>query len=180
MQATPKLAFDLEYSERFQVYADDGLAKTRQAKGTVNYAGKIETNFSVFASETDYQLEDRKDREAGGALFFRIPLRDRLDLRLNGSVAFYEYLPENEDGHRVRTRASLNYLGRLFDASLGFAHLERISDVDSNEYRNNIVFLEATVRFGRSITDYKESQIYQESPEPEEQLPFSYLESFYD
>jgi hypothetical protein len=153
-------------SEHFTVHADDGLAKTRSAKGTVGYAGKIRTDFSLFAQEEDFFSVDRKDRSVGGALSLRIPLRERLDLRLHGRLAFLEFLPEDEDVRRRSAGAALEYRRGVFTVALGYDHHESRSDLDVNEYRSNIVFLAAKVTFWRSLTEYQESQI------ADEQLPF--------
>lgn len=171
LKATPRLTFGLEYSEYFSVLADDGLSKTRSAKGTVAHAGKIRTDFSVFAQEEDFQTVDRKDSEAGGALSLRIPLRERLDLRLHGRLAYLEFLPEDEDVRRASAGAALEYSRGILTVALGYNHHDSSSNLDrpgldNNEYRNNIVFLAATVRFSRSLTQYQESQIADEG------LPF--------
>ena len=167
LQATPRLTFGMVFSEHFTVHADDGLAKTRSAKGTVGYAGKIRTDFSLFAQDEDFFSVDRKDREAGGALSLRIPLRERLDLRLHGRLAFLEFLPEDEDVRRRSAGAALEYRRGLFTLALGYDHHESKSDLDVNEYRSNIVFLAAKVTFWRSLTEYQDSQI------ADEPLPFA-------
>ena len=167
LKATPRLTFGLAYSEYFSVLADDGLSKTRLARGTVGHAGKIRTDFSLFAQEEEFQAVDRKDREVGGALSLRIPLRERLDLRLHGRLAFLEFLPEDEDVRRRSAGAALEYRRGLFTLALGYDHHESKSDLDLNEYRSNIVFLAAKVTFWRSLTEYQESQI------ADEPLPFA-------
>jgi hypothetical protein len=167
LQVTPRLTFGLAYSEGFSVLADDGLSKTRQVRGTIGHAAKIRTDFSVFALEEDFQTVDRKDREAGGALSLRIPLRERLDLRLHGRLAYLEFLPEEEDVRRASAGAALEYSRGLFTLALGYDHHDSSADLDADEYRNNIVFLAARVTFWRSLTEYQESQT------ADEQLPFA-------
>ena len=165
-QATPRLAFGLAFSENYSVLADDGLSKTRLATGKVGYTSKIRTDFSVFAQEEDFQTEDRKDRSVGGALTLRIPLGERLDLRLHGRLAYLEFLPEDDDVRRASAGAALEYRRGLFKVSLGYDHHDSQADLDADEYRSNVVFLAASVTFWRSLTDYQESQI------SDEKLPF--------
>ncbi|HXV19773.1 MAG TPA: TIGR03016 family PEP-CTERM system-associated outer membrane protein [Desulfuromonadales bacterium] len=172
LRATPRLSFGLAYSENFTVLVDDGLAKTRTARGTVGYAGKIRTDFSVFAQDEDFRSVDREDRSAGGALALRIPVGERLDLRLHGSLAYLEFLPEDEDVRRTSAGAALEYRLGIFTVSLGYDHHVSRSNLpgtalDNNEYRNNIVFLAAAVRFERSLTGYQEGQ------NAEERLPLT-------
>jgi hypothetical protein len=163
LRATPRLSFGLTYSENFTVQVDDGLAKTRAARGNVGYAGKIRTDFSVFAREEDFRTVDRQDRSAGGTLSLLIPVRERLDLRLHGSLAYLEFLPEDEDVRRTSAGAALEYRRGIFTVTLGYNHHVSRSDLagtalDNNEYRSNIVFLAAAVRFERSLTGYQEGQ----------------------
>jgi predicted porin len=167
LRATPRLTFSLAYSEGYSILADDGLSKTRLASGTVGYQGKIRTDFRLFAQEEDFQTEDRKDRSAGGALTLRIPLGERLDLRLHGRLAYLEFLPEDDDVRRASAGAALEYQRGLFKVSLGYNHHDSQADQDNDEYRNNIVFLMASVTFWRSLTDYQESQTADET------LPFT-------
>jgi hypothetical protein len=167
LQATPRLSFTLAYSENYSVLADDGLSKTRLARATVAHAGKIRTEFSIFAQEEDFRSVDRKDREAGGSLALRIPLRERLDLRLHGRLAYLEFLPEDEDVRRASAGTALEYRRGLFTAALGYDHHESRADNNADEYRSNIIFLTASVTFWRSLTQYQESQI------ADEELPFT-------
>jgi uncharacterized protein (PEP-CTERM system associated) len=161
-QATPRLAFGLAYSENYSVLVDDGLSKTRLASGRVGYASKIRTDFNVFAQEEDFQTEDRKDRSVGGALTLRIPLGERLDLRLHGRLAYLEFLPEDDDVRRASAGAALEYHRGLFKVSLGSDHHDSQADLDDDEYRSNVVFLAASVTFWRSLSEYQESQISDE------------------
>jgi hypothetical protein len=163
LQATPRLSFGLAYSESFSVQVNDGLSKTRLASATVAHAGKIRTDGSLFAREEDFQEVNRRDREAGGALSLRIPLRERLDLRLHGRLAYLEFLPEDEDVRRASAGAALEYSRGILTVALGYDHHDSNSNLDrpvldNNEYRDNVVFLAATVRFSRSLTQYRESR----------------------
>lgn len=167
LQASSRLKVGLAFSEDFSVLVDDGLSKTRLAELTVAHVGKVRTDFSLFAREEDFRSVDRKDREAGGALVLRMPLRKRLDLRLHGRHSRLEFLPEDADVRRTSVGTALEYRRGRLTVALGYDHHESKADNDFDEYRNNVIYLTAKVTFWRSLTQYQESQI------ADEELPFT-------
>jgi hypothetical protein len=137
----------LSYLEDFTDSVDGGLTKTRQAEAFIRHLDLLPWELLVFAEKQDYQTEDREDRSVGlnGTLGF--PFTNRLILDLTGEVSLWRFLPEKEDVVRYGAGLALNYQMKYGTITVGYRYRESNSDVDENDYQNNLGYVQVVLRF---------------------------------
>jgi uncharacterized protein (PEP-CTERM system associated) len=95
---------------------------------------------------------DRQDRSAGVAVSTAIPLGQRVELGLNGMVTSFRFSdslasPTDEDFIQAGVGTQLSYRFRIVTMAVGYRYEDRDSEVDANDYRNNLVFAEVRATF---------------------------------
>jgi hypothetical protein len=152
-QLTPRLSFRLEYAQDFTNSVDEGLVEDRSAQARLTHAGNRSRNeLRVFAREAKYLEVDREDRSAGVAASTAIPLGQRVELGLNGMVTSFRFSdslasPTDEDVIQAGVGTQLSYRFRIVTLAVGYRYEDRDSEVDANDYRNNLVFAEVRATF---------------------------------
>ena len=148
-QLSEAVSFSLVYSEDFSVTAEDGLTERREAELSAHYTRESMTaSTTVFWRNLDYLQEQREDEFLGIRGTLAKPLGRALTLNLDAeyaNVQFDDVVEEEAD--RFTLGPSLEYAYRRFLASLGYRYRVNASDVDSNDYTNNIVFINGSVSF---------------------------------
>ncbi len=140
----------LGYSQDFSVSATDGVTETREATLTGNYSREsLTASAGLFWNQSDYLREDREDEAVGMRLDISKPLARYVTANFDAEYerAQFDDRFGDEDVDRVTLGTSLAYLYRRFAASLGYRYRVNESDIDTNDYTNNIVTLTASVRF---------------------------------
>ncbi|BCR05287.1 hypothetical protein DESUT3_23560 [Desulfuromonas versatilis] len=135
------------YSEEFNVSVNDGSYKNRKATASLAFTERVSVILSGDARRSLYQRLDREDRAAGGDLVISIPLRGKVTVDLHGDWEYLKFLPEDETAHRYGGGANIGWQFKVVRLGLGYKYRENSSNVDVNDYRNNICFAEANFRF---------------------------------
>jgi uncharacterized protein (PEP-CTERM system associated) len=152
-QLTPRLSFRLEYAQDFTNSVDEGLVEDRSAQARLTHTGnRTRNDLRIFAREAKYLEVDREDRSAGVAASTAIPLGQRVELGLNGMVTAYRYSDSlasqtDEDVIQEGVGTQLSYRFRNVTLAVGYRYEDRDSEVDANDYRNNLVFAEVRATF---------------------------------
>jgi len=107
----------------------------------ISYSGKSTVTLRAFRTVDKYIIADREDRSRGVALGSSIPLTSRITGTLTGRYTYYEFFPQEENVDRYGLGLSFNYSLRLLTATLGYTHNLNDSDMEADDYRNNIAWL---------------------------------------
>ncbi len=138
------------YSQDFTLSATDGLRKTRAAAVGASYEREsFNASTELFWDQSRYVRQDREDNAIGVRFDLSKPLARNLTANFNAEYEHARFDENNvkEDVDRVTLGTSLDYVYRRLTASLGYRYRVNESDIDTNDYTNNIVSLSGTVRF---------------------------------
>ena len=149
-QLSAGLALGLSVSQDFTVSATDGLNKKKEAAFTLDYLkGNVSSNTELYWSKSDYVRLDRQDIAYGVRAGLNNKFSNYFTGHIYGELEFAEYQETDldEDVYRYSLGTSLDYEYRRFLISCGYQYRVNNSDVDTNDYTNNVVTLSGTVRF---------------------------------
>ncbi|WP_321371010.1 outer membrane beta-barrel protein [uncultured Desulfuromusa sp.] len=144
------VTLSLGYSQDFVTTAEDGLTEIKEAILRAAYVKEaMSASTELFWNNSDYVRLDREDDAYGVRVDFSRPLARAVAANLDAEYerAEFDDAGVNEDVNRLTFGASLDYEYRRFLASLGYRYRMNESDIDGNDYTNNIITLSATVRF---------------------------------
>ncbi len=147
---TEILTLSMHYSQDFAVSATEGVTETSAAGIAVDYEREsLTATTELYWYNSDYLLQDREDEAMGLRFDLSKPLGSAVTLNVDAEyeLAQYNDLGVDEEVDRLTLGTSLDYVYRRFLTSLGYRHRINESDIDSNDYTNNIVTLSGTVRF---------------------------------
>ncbi len=140
------------YSQDFYDSVNEGAVKRETTGGSIKYSHAIEATLAGFYTNSDYETEDREDKSAGGTLSAKVPLGSSLAANVGGSYTHYKFSPDEiititEKVNRYTAQASLDYTLRILTMGLGYTWNYNDSNVDVNNYRNNIIWLQARLTY---------------------------------
>ncbi len=139
---TESLALSAGYSEGFSDSVNVGAYKRKSSTASISYSGKSTLSLSAFRNIDNYIIANREDRSRGVTLGSSIPLTSRITGRLTGRYIYYEFFPDDENVDRYSLGLSFIYSLRMLTATLGYTHNLSDSDIEANDYRNNIAWLQ--------------------------------------
>ncbi len=140
------------YSQDFFDSVNEGVVKRETTGGSIKYKQGIEATLTGFYTNSDYETEDRQDKSAGGTLSAKVPLGANLAANVGGSYTRYRFSPDEiitvtEKVNRYTAQAGLEYTLRLLTMGLGYTWNNNDSNVNVNDYRNNIIWLQARLTY---------------------------------
>ena len=148
-QVSEPFSLSLNYSRDFLLSITDGLTKTRSAKFSMNYVrNDFSSSVETYWDKSKYVEINREDEIVG--------IRAKLHLPLTKAVftdfdVDYEYAifttTFDEDVNRYGIGAAIGMEYRRVLTSLGYRYRINNSDINNNDYRNNIITLSAALRF---------------------------------
>jgi Putative beta-barrel porin 2 len=144
------LTLSAGYNQDFELSAVDGLTKNKSATLTAAYQKEsLKASLGVFWDNSKYVREDREDDSVGVRFSLAKPLARNLTANadIEYERAWFDELGVDEDVNRITVGTSFDYIYRRLTASLGYRYRINESDIDSNDYTNNIITLSGTMRF---------------------------------
>lgn len=144
------LTLSAGYNQDFELSAADGLTKNKSAALTATYQKEsMNASLGIFWNNSKYVREDREDESVGVRFSLAKPLARNLTANANIEYerAWFDELGVDEDVNRITLGTSFDYIYRRLTASLGYRYRINESDIDSNDYTNNIITLSGAVRF---------------------------------
>ena len=144
------LTLSAGYSQDFELSAADGLTKNKNATLTAGYQKEsMNASLGLFWDNSEYVREDREDESVGVRFSLAKPLARNLTANADFEYerAWFEEVGVDEDVNRITLGTSFDYVYRRLTASLGYRYRINESDIDSNDYTNNIITLSGTMRF---------------------------------
>ena len=150
-QLSPAVVLALSYSQDFSVTVSEGVTKAQDAAFSANYEkDELTADTRLYWTNSDYVRQNRTDDVYGWSVGFSNHYSKAFTFNVDGELEYAQYqeagLPD-EDVYRLTLGTSLDYEYRRFLASLGYRHRINNSDIDGNDYTNNIITLSGTVRF---------------------------------
>nr|WP_281875737.1 TIGR03016 family PEP-CTERM system-associated outer membrane protein [Geobacter hydrogenophilus] len=147
-----RFSLEAHYSQDFTDSVDQGVYKRDTFGGSIKYNHAIETTLGGFHTKSSYQTVDREDISTGATLNARIPLGANLAANLLGIYTHYKFSPDNvrpitEKTNRFSAQAGLDYTFRIMTMGLGYTWNFNDSNIDTNDYRNNIVWLQGKLTY---------------------------------
>ena len=103
---------------------------------------------NLYYSSDKYININREDKVAGLAFNISKTLSKKISVSLDGEVERRELLPQDEKVYRYSLGSNLDYrLSETITAGIGYRYNERDSDTGTDEFQNNIVWLQAKLTF---------------------------------
>ena len=133
------------YAIDFLDSVQEGTYENKVATGTVSYTGKIPVNFTVFKKDDTYLSADREDESKGVTIGATIPITPKIDCRLNGRYTKYKFFPDDEKTDRYGLQINFEYKLKKTVFSLGYTYNQNDSNIDHNDYKNNIVWAQVSL-----------------------------------
>ena len=151
LSVTTALSAPTPLSAGYNGAVDFGTCKAETAQGTISYSGKIPFSVTVNKTTDTYIAVARKDQLSGITLSSSTPIAPKLTGSVTGS---YTYLKsnignesvsnsQNEKANRYSAGVSLAYEMRITTLTLGYTFNHNNSTIFTNEYTNNIVYVQA-------------------------------------
>lgn len=161
----------IQYSNDYVVSVEDGPSETERLMAYLAYDERFSLQFSLFTSSRNFVEIGRSTDSYGGELSGDLPFNEKVGV--TGLLRYTNYddsgieatptliiidnsiviitpgssLIEAEQYDRYSMRFSLYYATRLGRISAGYIYNHENSDLDNADYTNNIVFLDASLKF---------------------------------
>lgn len=135
------------YQEDISDSVNEGARQGERIYAFLRYADRSSVNLNVFRREDRYLEIDRFDTVYGASLSGDTPLANRKGVTWLLSYSDFDDAIENERYQRYGARVALYHELRLGRMSLGYTRNQNQSDLDLNDYTNNIIFADLVLRF---------------------------------
>jgi len=138
----------ITYNLGYSVSVEDGPSEQRKLSAYLGYDDRIQVMLSAFRTEEKYVEIDREDDSFGGALDGSVPFTDKYGLTWGLHYTNYDESGlEAQHYDRYRTRLAFYYNLRMGQLSAGWTWTRNESDLDEEDYTNNILYLQASLTF---------------------------------
>jgi hypothetical protein len=144
---TEEILFRLGYSENVADSVSFGLYRVREATASLEHRRRFPTVATLTFKEEDYFDTNREDLSADIALQTTIPMANRFSLQLRPYVTYFDFRPEDDQVLRYGAGVSIQKDFKYGHLRFGYDHHASKYNQLLNDYRNNIAFLEAAVKF---------------------------------
>lgn len=143
----PRWRSGILYRQDFVQTVDRGLTRSRRVEASFDYLERLPTRLLVYARDEKFQSEDREDRSVGTEVRVSVPFAGRLALDFSGDASIWRFKPENEDVFRYSAGLAARYRIRWGFLSAGYRYRVSDSDLDENDYRSNVIFVQGNLIF---------------------------------
>ncbi len=144
---TSRLKGSVGYVEDYADSVTDGLYHSKALTASLTLERWMTAALALHGSQNEYTESSREDRVYGGGLTLTMPFPKKVNLVLRGDWASLRYLPEDVDVERYGVGGALNWMLRLVELSLGYSYRVDDSEIEVDDYRNNIVYVQSAFRF---------------------------------
>jgi hypothetical protein len=138
----------IQYSNNYVVSVEDGPSETDHLMAYLAYDDRFKLKFSLFTNNSSYVEINREDDSYGGELSGELPFNEKV-----GVTGLFRYTNFDQSGldaeeyDRYSTKLAVYYETRLGRVSAGYIYNRSDSDLSDGDYTNNIVFIDASLRF---------------------------------
>lgn len=137
------------YSAILNDSSTSGVYKSRKFDMFFKTETPIKLSINPYHSDDEYLgSNDREDTITGINANIAFPLTRKIDLLFDGRWERQKFLPEDEKVHNYSIGSSIEYrLSTRITSNIGYRYNNSNSNIDSEDYNNNIVWLQAKVVF---------------------------------
>ena len=134
------------YQEDISASVEDGARERKKTSAYLAYAGRSKVRLTVFGTRDDYLEINRRDVGMGATLDGDVPITNKKGIAWLLSYTDYEE-GDLEEYQRYGGRLEFYHQLRLGRLSLGYTYNCNDSDLPSEDYDNNIVFAQVSLRW---------------------------------
>jgi hypothetical protein len=125
-----------------------GAAKTKTLAFYITAEQPVKITVNSYYSVEEELISERKDEMIGVSVNINKDLSEKMSISFNSTLENQKFLPGTEKNWLCSFGSSFNYkLSRMITASLGYTYNNRNSNIDSNDFHNNIFWLQSAVTF---------------------------------
>ncbi|RJQ14916.1 MAG: TIGR03016 family PEP-CTERM system-associated outer membrane protein [Nitrospiraceae bacterium] len=146
--STDDIVSRIYYAETFHDAATTGTYERKDASILLRMDRPLNFTVRPYYIVDKYLSQDREDKLTGVTADIKRPLSERTDIVLGGSYEKQRFIPEGEKAVQFDARWDFNYrVTEKMTAGLGYRYAGRNSNVDTTDFKNNIVVISAKVSF---------------------------------
>ena len=134
------------YQEDISASVEDGARERKKTSAYLAYAGRSTVRLTVFGTRDDYLEINRRDVGMGATLDVDVPITNKKGIAWLLSYTDYEE-GNYEEYQRYGGRLEFYHQLRLGRLSLGYTYNRNDSDIPSEDYDNNIIFAQVSLRW---------------------------------
>ncbi|SPP99500.1 conserved exported hypothetical protein [Candidatus Sulfobium mesophilum] len=142
---TELLSLRGESSQDFTDSVDAGPVRRLTGRGVIAYGGQFPVSVAVFNTRDTYLLSDRTDHSTGAIATGSIPFSSKMTGNIFANYTRFKFQPEDERVDRYGVGFSLAYAIRKATLSAGYTYNRNDSNIDQNDYTNNVIWLQIRV-----------------------------------
>jgi hypothetical protein len=147
-EITSSYTIGTAYVKSVVISVDDGPSDNDRFSAYLNYSDRFTLNLTMFTNSSSYVELDRDNDSYGGVLSGELPFNDKVGLRGLISYANYDETgDEPEEYDRYSALLALYYEIRMGRISTGYTYTQNDSNLNVEDYTNNIIFVEASLSF---------------------------------
>jgi len=147
------LTLSISYIRDYAVSVSRGLIQRENTAASLIYSGRTTIEGKVYFSDEKF-LEDEalsdnetRDKILGAILSFKMPLMGHVYIEGFCNYKNLNYLPVDEKIDRYAIGSAIGYAFNKLDVSLGYTFRVNESNIDVNDYKNNLVTLQGSLRY---------------------------------
>jgi len=138
----------IAYLKDYTVSVEDGPSKRDKSSLFLAYQERFSMKASVFVSNDEFVEINREDESYGGDLGGVFPFTDKYGLDWQLRYTSWERTGiDAEEYDRYGARLAFYYDVKWGRLSLGYTYNRNDSDIEENDYTNNIIYLQANLIF---------------------------------
>jgi hypothetical protein len=150
-EVSNSLTLEAAYTYDYIPSVSRGLSKGEDWSGFIRYSRRLSADLHVYYTKTTYaegeidnSADYTEDKSTGASLTLSYPLSRHVSANLNTDYTYWKFKPENEKADRYGIGPSIEYNFKKFNVSLSYFYRVNNSDINENDYRNNIGMLEVS------------------------------------
>lgn len=136
------------YSSSFYDSVTTGVYKTRRLDLRLKTERYLQITINPYYSVDKYLKTDRRDKITGITIDLSKSFLGEIITSLRGLWERQKFLPENEKVNRYSIGGNLDYrLGRRLTTGVGYIYNTKNSDIDTEDFHNNVIWLQLKFLF---------------------------------
>lgn len=124
-----------------------GAAKTKTLAFYVTAKRPLKIAVNSYYSVEEELISERKDEIKGVSVSISKNLSEKMSISLNSTLENQKFLPGTEKIRIYSIGSSLDYKLSRMTPSFGYRYNNRNSNIDSNDFHNNVFWLQSAVTF---------------------------------
>jgi hypothetical protein len=142
------LSAAVSYGKSFYNSIINGASKQERADVNVEFGRIYKISLNPYYRVDKFVNIDRKDEVAGISSTISHNVSRKITVSVSGSFEYQEFLPESNEVEQYRVGTGLDYrIGKNMTVGAGYIFNKRESDRNSDDYDNNIAWIQGKAEF---------------------------------